>query len=54
VGSPKKQNPLFKISKKPTSTKPPHPHVALFGENPLVQEPPLMETTIFLWNTKTF
>jgi len=54
VGSPKRQNPLFKISKKPASTKPPHLHVALFGENPLVQEPPLMEMTIFLWNTRTF
>jgi len=43
-----------KSQKKPTSTKPPHPHVALFEENPLIQEPPLMETTIFLWNTRTF
>jgi hypothetical protein len=54
VGSPKRQNPLFKISRKPTSTKPPHPHVAFFGENPFVQEPPPMETTIYLWNTRTF
>jgi hypothetical protein len=42
------------FQKKHASTKPSHPHVAPFEENPLIQEPPLMETTIFLWNTRTF